>query len=97
MRRVSSRDAVSFAAWRDKNPHWSKRIIHQLAQIAFVIYTGNGGKSLTKIDDFIMKWGEDNEQTDLEMEAIGMAYAANAGGLKRGERQQHSNQDNGQR
>jgi len=52
---------------------------------------------LTKIDDFIMKWGEDNEQTDLEMEAIGMAYAANAGGLKRGERQQHSNQDNGQR
>jgi len=52
-------------------------MIHQLAQIAWLQYIGNGGKSNYVIDDFIMKWGdaESPMQTDEEMESIGRMFA----------------------
>lgn len=71
---LSSRQLAELVAFRAVSPHWTTKIIDQLAYVAYWIARTNGVHNIT-IDDFKLNYSTSGERKQTEEEMIQMAQS----------------------
>lgn len=75
----TSRDYIELQLYRKRNPHWSTKIIDQLALVSYMIYVVNAKDAKLKFEDFVFKYdGGKRRQSQQEMEFIARMLCHNA-------------------
>ena len=72
---MSAIDAEELIQRRRTVPHWSRRIVEQLALVAWVIAKTSGADN-AKIENFLLQYGKKKGQSDKQMEMIAEAWIA---------------------